>query len=187
MVFSKSGRICVDHFQFMVGETNLECVSSYKYLGVEISANGKFLTAENNLSLKASRALFSIKQSIFDNSLNPSAVVRIFDSLIKPIALYNSEIWVPYKSCFQRKSLDDIFEMSFKGFNEFDKIYKRFLKYVLGVHSKACNFAVYSELGQFPMIISVIVGVINFWLHTLQSQNDSLFYKLTGNISITVL
>ena len=174
MVFSKSGRICVDHFQFMVGETNLECVSSYKYLGVEISANGKFLTAENNLSLKASRALFSIKQSIFDNSLNPSAVVRIFDSLIKPIALYNSEIWVPYKSCFQRKSLDGIFDMSFKGFNEFDKIYTRFLKYVLGVHSKACNFAVYSELGQFPMIISVIVGVINFWLHTLQSQNDSL-------------
>ena len=149
MVFSKSGRICVDHFQFMVGETNLECVSSYKYLGVEISANGKFLTAENNLSLKASRALFSIKQSIFDNSLNPSAVVRIFDSLIKPIALYNSEIWVPYKSCFQRKSLDDIFEMSFKGFNEFDKIYTRFLKYVLGVHSKACNFAVYSEFGHF--------------------------------------
>ena len=51
----------------MVGETSFECVSSYKYLGVEISADGKFLTVENNLSLKASRALFSIKQSIFDN------------------------------------------------------------------------------------------------------------------------
>ena len=51
-------------FYFIVGQTNLECVNSYKYLGVEISANGKFLTAEKNLSLKASRALFSIKQSI---------------------------------------------------------------------------------------------------------------------------
>ena len=64
--------------------------------------------------------------------------------------------------------------MSFKCFNEFDKIYTRFSKYVLGVHSKASNFAVYSELGQFPLIISVIASVINFWVHTLQSSNESL-------------
>ena len=35
-----------------------------------------------NLSLKASRALFSIKQSIFDSTIKPSAVLRIFHSLI---------------------------------------------------------------------------------------------------------
>ena len=152
----------------------MECVNSYKYLGVEISSNGKFLTAEKNLSLKASRALFSIKQSIFDNSIKPSAVLRIFDCLIKPIALYNSEIWVGYKSCYQKKSINEMFDMPFKCFNEFDKIYTRFSKYVLGVHSKASNFAVYSELGQFPLIISVIASVIDFWIHTLQSGNESL-------------
>ena len=111
IVFSKSGRTCADRFNFIVGQTNLECVNSYKYLGVEISANGKFLTAEKNLSLKASRALFSIKQSIFDNSIKPSAVLRIFGCLIKPIALYNSEIWVGYKSCYQKKSIDEMFDM----------------------------------------------------------------------------
>ena len=52
--------------------------------------------------------------------------------------------------------------MSFKCFNEFVKIFTRFSKYVLGVHSKSSNFAVYSELGQFPLIISVIASCINF-------------------------
>ena len=92
--------------------------------------------------------------------MKSSAVLCIFESLIKPIALYNSEIWVGYKSCYQKKTIDEMFDMSFKCFNEFNKIFTRFSKYVLGVHSKSSNFAVYSELGQFPFIISVIASCI---------------------------
>ena len=67
--------------------------------------------------------------------------------------------------------------MSFKGHNEFDKIYTRFCKSVLGVHSKASNFAVYSELGQIPLVISIISSSINFWLHTVSSKRDSILFK----------
>ena len=100
--------------------------------------------------------------------------MHIFDSLIKPIALYNSEIWSGYKTCCQNKSLDEMFDMSFKSNGEFEIIFTRFSKYVLGVHSKATNFAVYIELGQFPMLISIIARCINFWIHTIQSSNESL-------------
>ena len=64
--------------------------------------------------------------------------------------------------------------MSFKGTNEIDKILTRFTKYILGVHSKASNFALYSKLGLFPTIISVITIGIKFWIHTVQSGSDSL-------------
>ena len=37
-----------------------------------------------------------------------------------------------------------------------------FSKHVLGVHSKASNFAVLSELGQLPLIVSSIASCINF-------------------------
>ena len=126
------------------------------------------------LSFKASRAFFSIKQSIFDGTVKPSAAMRIFDSHIKHIALYNSEIWAGYKICYQNKSLDEMLDMSFKCNNEFDNIFTRFSKYVSGVCSEATNFAVFSELGQFPMLISVIARCINFWIHTIQSTNESL-------------
>ena len=107
--------------------------------------------------------------------IKPSAVLRIFDSLFKPIALYNSEIWVGYKSCYQQKTIDEMFDMSFKCFNEFDKIFTRFSKYVLGVHPKSSNFAAYCEFGQFPLI--VIASCINFWIHTVQSGSESIISK----------
>ena len=177
MVFYKSGRLTKDKFRFNMGGEEIEYVSHYKYLGVDVSSTGKFSLAEKNLSLKANRALFSIKQSIFDKGLKPSAVLNIFESLVKPIALYGSEIWAAYKPCYKSKTLDEMFEMSFKSTSEFDKMHARFCKYILGVHKKACNFAAFSELGQFPLLISIITGCINFWLHILHSGGETLISK----------
>ena len=74
----------------------MEYVTSYKYLGINISNTGKFELAEKHLSLKASRALFSVKQIIFNNDVK-TVILRIFVSLVKPIALYRSEVWFGYK------------------------------------------------------------------------------------------
>ena len=177
MVFSKAGRVSKDKFRFNLGGEEMEYVNHYKYLGVNISNTSKFSVAEKNLSLKANRALFSIKQSIFDKDLKPSAILSIFESLVKPVALYGSEIWTPYKPCYRNKTLDEMFEMSFKSNTEFDKLHAKFCKYLLGVHNKACNFAVFSELGQFPLLISTIMGCLNFWFHILQSGSETLISK----------
>ena len=72
--------------------SRLNYVSQYKYLGVNVSNIGKVSLAEKNLSRKASRALFFIKQGVFNNSVKPSVIFRIFDSLVNPIALYGSEV-----------------------------------------------------------------------------------------------
>ena len=63
------------------------------------------MVAEKNLSLKASRALFSIKKGVFNNNVKPSVIFRIFDSLVKPIALYGSEVWFGSKQAFITKQL----------------------------------------------------------------------------------
>ena len=78
--------------------------------------------------MKANRALFSIKQSIFfsgifNKTIKPSPLLHIFDVLVKPIASHNSDIWSAYKSCFKNKSVKEMFELSLKNINEFDKIY----------------------------------------------------------------
>ena len=46
IVFSKSGRMSKGQYIFTIGHAVLENVNQYKYLGVNISANGKFMTAE---------------------------------------------------------------------------------------------------------------------------------------------
>ena len=142
---------------------------------MNVSNSCKFSVAEKNLSLKANRALFSIEQSIFDKSLaKPSAILHIFDFLVKPIALYGSEVWVSYKQCYKGKSVVDLLKMTLKYNSEFEKGHTRFCKYVLGVNSKACNFAVHSELGQFSLLITTLTNCLNLWLHIIQSGSDTL-------------
>ena len=70
-----------------------------------------------------------------------------------------------------------MFEITFKGQNKFDKIFARFSKFALGVHPKASNFAVLSELGQYPLVLSALASCINFWLHIVQSNDNSLVNK----------
>ena len=69
--------------------------------------------------------------------------------------------------------MDEMFDMSFKCNNEFDNFFTRFSKYVLGVHSKATNFIVFSELGQFSMLISIIARCISFFIHTKKVREKS--------------
>ena len=78
MIFTKNGKKHLDQ---------------YKYLAVNVSPIGKLITAKTTIILKARRALFSIKQSIYNNTIRPSAVLKIVDAMVKPNDLYNSEVW----------------------------------------------------------------------------------------------
>ena len=53
-------------FRFVVGIDELEYVNQYKYLGVIFTSNAKYSVAEKTHIMKASGALFSIKQCICD-------------------------------------------------------------------------------------------------------------------------
>ena len=39
----------------------------------------------------------------------------------------------------------------------------KFIKIVLGVSSKAANFAVRSELGRFPLHIKIYIAMLKYW------------------------
>ena len=184
MEFSKGGRKIKDMLKFVTNETEKETASHYKYLGVNISNTGTFIVAEKKLSLKESRALFSIKQGVFNNNVKPSVIFRIFDYVVKTISLYGSEVWFGHKTSFHNKTIDHMFEMSLKGYNEFDKTFTRFYQYILGVHSKTSNFAVYSELGHVPLSTNIISSSISFWLQTTTSKSDSLIFKVYRCVSL---
>jgi hypothetical protein len=52
----------------------------------------------------------------------------------------------------------------------------KFAKFVLGVHKSATNIAVLSELGLFPLSLCTIKATINYWLHLLSANANSLIY-----------
>ncbi len=93
MIFQKKPRLADKKYEFKIGETILNHVTCYNYLGLMISASGQFNTAIKDLTDKARRASYSIRRSLIKFNPPIKLWIKIFDSIIKLILLYGCEIW----------------------------------------------------------------------------------------------
>ena len=81
--------------------------------------------------------------------------LKIFKSVIQPIALYGSEVWGPLAN---------------QEFSNWDKhqigiLHTEFCKFILKVQRKTPNNAFRAELGQFPLLIDIQKRAISFYKH----------------------
>ena len=180
LIFNKAGRHI--YHKFVIDKTEIECVSSYKYLGITFCSSGSFSLAQKELYQKALKAFFKLRTDFF--SLNPSVktAIHVFDHTIKPILLYGSEIWGyfnPFTSKYRSGSysLDNIYSNLLC-----DKVHIKFCKFILGVHKKTTNFGVLSEVGRFPLHFDIVKGMINYW-HRLENLGSS--FPLLGEAYLT--
>lgn len=152
---------------FRIGQTIIEQVANYNYLGLSISKTGKFDQAPKQLAEKAQRAYYAIKKKLYKFDPPIKIWLKLFDTVIKPIALYGSEIWGAQLSIDHRQ-WD-------KGPTELFHI--QFCKDILGVHRTSSNMACRAELGRFPLSIEVNKRASKFWLHLAHSNSTSYHLK----------
>ena len=138
MIFS-SGKLDIKSFRFTIFGNEIEIVHKYKYLGIILHYNANLKHAAEHMYQKSLKGIFSLKSKILDfDVMNNPLKLKLFDTLIRPILTYGSEIWVTdYK--IKENTLDNL---------PFEKIQNRFCKYLLGVHKKASNFAARLEFGR---------------------------------------
>ena len=171
LVFNKAGRFISQNFKF--NNISINCVQQYKYLGIYFTASGSFAYAQNELYKKALKAYFKFQKDFLNQNPNVDVTIHLFDHTILPILLYGSEIWGsfnPFSNKLKKgnKSLSDLFSHI-----KSEKMHLRVCKQILGVHSKATNFAVLSELGRFPLCFNVMKKMINYWYRLQDISNDS--------------
>ena len=94
MIFSK-GKKDYSKYHFFQNNSQIEIVERYKYLGIVFYFNGNLKHAADYLYNKALKAFFSVK-SKFNNfqEVPLKTCLKLFDSLLKPILTYGSEIWL---------------------------------------------------------------------------------------------
>ena len=119
--------------------------NEYTYLGLKMTPNNKFCLATKQLSEKSLHALFKIRKHLDIHKVNPKIAMKIFDGIVSPILLYNSEIWGAYVN---------------KAFMKWDNTptenaHLKFCKLYLGVNRKSSNRASRGELGKFPLLIPI--------------------------------
>ncbi len=79
-----------------IGNSPISITYEYTYLGVKLTPNTNFKNACQQLSEKAIHALYKICKQLDFHKLPPKLACKIFDGVISPILLYNSEIWGAY-------------------------------------------------------------------------------------------
>ena len=181
IVFSNQRKRAVHVVSF--GGSPLITAESYCYLGTVFSRNGSLNEAGNVLHSKATKAMHGLLQKLFrHSSCDPKIMLEVFDKMILPIALYNSEIWGTM--CFPVNDKNpDIFDVTPQK-NPVEDLQIRFGKRLLSVNDKTSNWAVLSELGRYPTISLIVDRMVKFWCHLIQSSSPILKEALQTNVNL---
>ena len=127
----KKGKILVINSRkptgsFRFSTDTLEEVDLFMYLGVTFCRNGSFLQAQESLASQARRAQASLDCYIMQHKHLPVNVIfELFDTLIKQILLYGSEI---YSSSMSK---------------DIKQVHVNFIKKTLGVKPSTNNCVIY--------------------------------------------
>ena len=118
-------------FHFLIDSQIIDVVQEYTYLGTRMSSSGNFSVSRENLKEKALHALFSLRRHTNLSKLKAALACKIVDTMISAILTYNSEI------------------------SQIEKAHLQFCKRYLEVNKKASNIACTTELGRFPLNITI--------------------------------
>lgn len=160
LVFKKGGRKSILDKWYYDG-FELETVTSFKYLGFVFASTGTFSQGIEHVSFQGKRALFNLFSSIenFD-SMYVNMQLSMFHSLVVPVLCYASEIW------------------GFAEAKKVETVHLKFLKMILKVKKTTPSCIVYKELNVYPLYLTRLFRVINFWLKIIKLKDDDALKML---------
>ena len=185
IIFNPGGRLITGD-NFFYHRTKMEIVKSYCYLGIEFICSGSLKTGRTNLSEKAQKAMFPLKALIKQFQLPCEKSLKLFHSLIRPIALYNSEN-LAHLTHRQIKSIEEnkTTLLCCLTNSYVDGLQQKLLKYILGVKRNCSNMATLGEVGEYPLFLHALISLLSFWHRSMQMPDETLIKKalifVTGN------
>ena len=162
VVFRKGGMLAQIDRWYYAGQ-EIEIVNSFNYLGVLFSCGGSFMQNAKFLSDKALKAMHALFQILKEVETPVNIMLNLFDSLVASILNYGCESW------------------GFLNAECIERIHRKFLKHILHVKISTNNYAVYKELGRYPLIIERQVRIIKYWFKLVDSSNSNCILNAVYN------
>ena len=146
IVFRNGGIIKVNETWFFNGQ-RLKTVSAYKYMGFFVTPKLIWTSAKEGLAVQARKAILTMSK--LQHAVGYFDFVeyfKLFDSMVKPIFIYGSEIW--------GYEMSDIIE------NVQIVLCKKYLKL------PTCMFkaSALGECGRYPLYVDYFTRCIKYWL-----------------------
>jgi hypothetical protein len=154
VVFSRGKVRKLPSFQF--GDSSIEVVQDFNYLGIKFNYNNKFKKAISKQVNQARRAMFSLITKARKLDLPIDIQLDLFDHLVNPILLYGCEIW------------------GFADLSYVEKFHLKYCKQLLRLRTNTPNCMVYGELGKNALSTVVNERMVNFWFKLVNSKSSKL-------------
>lgn len=164
MIFRTGSRI-PSNLRFNFGESSLEIVNSYKYLGIVLTYN---LSIKKHLSSKLSSAKLAIN-SQWSKFLNHPKIskenkLKIFNAASLSIMLYSAEVW------------------GYRKYDECEKLIRFFLKKLIYLPTCTPSYMLQLESGLDSLFSTSLKLHFNYIRKVLQMNNDRLPFILSNHI-----
>ena len=101
--------------------------------------------------------------------------MKLFDILIKPIALYGCEVWGAFGHKTQNMT-DILNTLLFLNKNPYELLHVKASKQILQISKCASNFGTLAELGRLPLMFNVICAICKYRARLESMGNDDLLY-----------
>ena len=164
IIFNRGNKIIKADFN--IAGVKIENVKTLTYLGFTISAkNCSFQSVMDDLSVKANKAIFALKNKVKLSKLPVKLAIKIFKSRIMPILLYGSEVWGPYMNSDYSTWYNTVTE----------RVQTQFLKRILGCNLQTSNNMARADTGCRPLITMIIKRYI-FNFKSVQNRKSNLCY-----------
>ncbi len=146
-------------------------------------------TAIENLSCKTSKAYFAVRSVLKKVDFDTNISLKIFDTALKPILTYNSEIWSQLNPR-QFKALKKFYDLNDRTQFIFDSLLREtetqhlsFCKSILGVNRSCSNIAVMGELGRLPLLVDCLDKQFLYFHRLISLSDESSLIKRAFNES----
>ena len=152
-------------YDFYYGNTLLNIVDCFKYLGMYFYKNGNWLRSENQLVKHSHPAMHNLFIVFNPINLTVSDKCKLFDSLVGPVLHYAAEVW-GYRAC-----------------KNIETVHCKFLRKALCVKLSTNTDGLYGETGRYPMYIKRLFIVLRYWTKILTSRSNltKIVYKMLRN------
>ena len=155
---------------FKIGNTILENVKEYKYLGITFTKLNNFRTTKSKLRQQVTKVMYYVLSKSKDNHLSIECKLKMFDSLVLPVLLYGCEIY------------------GYEKTDLFNSVQINFFRHILPVKKSTPLFMLYGELGRMPIELTVHRRMVCYWARLLSGkelQFSTLLYKAMLNDYLT--
>lgn len=148
-------------FSFMLGNTAIDFVDRYRYLGLTVSENIDYNISVKELSVAASRALGSLTSKYLHmGNMDYATFAKIYENTVIPVMDYASGVW------------------GLKRYDVLERLQYRAIRTFLGVGKTSPIPAITGDIGWTPVHINNQCNAIRLWCRLMNLPESRICRKV---------